>query len=154
MTRLLCTCIFPLCPCLAPFHVYKRSSSRPRNSKRVLFCTNTSRRRTCPSFLVNHDPRVNTLPRTPLSPERLPCNRNLVIRVTTTRNIRTRFRTIEQTGSRPNHSRRLRDRKGIPYWNIPPTTTTTNAPLPILPHHVLHRTKYRTRTSCSSVGLP
>ena len=37
-------------------------------------------------LLVNHDPRVNTRRRTPLSPERLPCNRDLVIRVTTTRN--------------------------------------------------------------------
>jgi hypothetical protein len=37
-------------------------------------------------FLVNHDPRANTLYRTFLSPERLPCSRDLVIRVTTTRN--------------------------------------------------------------------
>jgi hypothetical protein len=37
-------------------------------------------------FLVNHDPRVNTLYRTLLSPERLPCNHDLAIRVTTTRN--------------------------------------------------------------------
>ena len=37
-------------------------------------------------FLVNHDPRANTLYRTYLSPERLPCSRDLVIRVTTTRN--------------------------------------------------------------------
>ena len=37
-------------------------------------------------LLVNHDPRANTLRRTFLSPERLPCSRDLVIRVTTTRN--------------------------------------------------------------------
>jgi hypothetical protein len=37
-------------------------------------------------LLVNHDPRANTLYRTRLSPERLPCSRDLVIRVTTTRN--------------------------------------------------------------------
>ena len=37
-------------------------------------------------FLVNHDPRANTLHRTFLSPERLPCNRDLAIRVSTTRN--------------------------------------------------------------------
>jgi hypothetical protein len=42
-------------------------------------------------FLVNHDPRVTTLYRILLSLERLPCSRDLVIRVTTTRNIRTRF---------------------------------------------------------------
>ena len=28
-------------------HVYKHPAVRPRNSKQVLFCTNTSRRRTC-----------------------------------------------------------------------------------------------------------
>ena len=74
--------------------------------------------------------------------------------MTTTRNIRTRFRTIEQTGSRPNHPRRLRDRKGIPYRDIPPATTTTNASRMILSHYVLHRTKHRARTPSSSVGLP
>ena len=37
-------------------------------------------------FLVNHDPRVNTLRRTHLSLERLPCSRDLEIRVTTTHN--------------------------------------------------------------------
>ena len=60
-------------------------------------------------LLVHHDPRANTLYRTLLSLERLPCSCDLAIRVTTTRNIRTRFRNIEQTGSRPNHSRRLRN---------------------------------------------
>ena len=136
-------------------HVYKRSILRLRNSKRVLFCTNTSRRRTCTSLLlVKHDPRANTLYRTFLSPERLPCSRDLAIRVTTTRNIRTRFRTTEQTGSRPHHPRRLQDRKGIPHRNIPPITTTTNASRAILPHHVLRRTKHRTRTPRSPVGLP
>ena len=40
------------------FHVYKRPILRLRNSKRVLLCTNTSRRRTCPNpHLVNPDPR-------------------------------------------------------------------------------------------------
>ena len=69
-------------------HVYKRPISRLRNSKRVLFCTNTSRRQTCPFlYLVNHDPRANTLYRILLSPERLPRNFDLAIRVTTTRNI-------------------------------------------------------------------
>jgi hypothetical protein len=48
-------------------------------------------------LLVHHDPRANTLYRT-LSPERLPRNRDLAIRVTTTRNIRTRF---------PNHRTKL-----------------------------------------------
>ena len=154
MTRPLCTCIPSLCLCLTSPHVYKRSMLRLRNSKRVLFCTNTSRRTTLPiPLLVNHDPRANTLYRILLSPERLPRNFDLAIRVTTTRNIRTRFRTIEQTGSRPNHPRRLRNRKGIPHRNIPPITTTTNASPAILPHYVLHRTKYRTRTSRSSVGL-
>ena len=105
-------------------------------------------------FLVNHDPRVNTLYRIHLSLERLPCSRDLVIRVTTTRNIRTRFRTIEQTGSRPNHSRRLRSRKGVPHRDIPPITTTTNASHAILPHYVLYRTKHRTRIPPSPVGLP
>ena len=105
-------------------------------------------------LLVNHDPRVITLHRVFLSPERLPCNRDLAIRVTTTRNIRTRFQTIEQTGSRPNHSGRLRNRKGVPYRDIPPITTTTNDPPAILPHHVLYRTKHRTRASRSPVGFP
>ena len=100
MTRLLCTCIDPLCRCLTPLPVYKRSTLRLRNSKRVLFCTNTSRRRTCPSFLVNHDPRANTLPRISLSPERLSHSRDLVIRMTTTRNIRTRF-TNHRTNWKP-----------------------------------------------------
>ena len=39
-----------------------------------------------PLLLVYHDPRANTLYRTFLSPERLPCSRDLAIRVTTTRN--------------------------------------------------------------------
>ena len=38
-------------------------------------------------FLVHPDPRANTLHRTFLSPEQLPCNCDLAIRVTTTRNI-------------------------------------------------------------------
>ena len=40
---------------------------------------------------MNHDPRANTLYRILLSPERLPRSLDLAIRVTTTRNIRTRF---------------------------------------------------------------
>ena len=47
----LCTCTHLCRLCLATPHVYKRSTSRLRNSKRVLFCTNTSRRRTC-IFLI------------------------------------------------------------------------------------------------------
>ena len=38
--------------------VYKCPTPRLRNSKRVLFCTNTSRRRTCHfPYLVKPDPR-------------------------------------------------------------------------------------------------
>ena len=33
-------------------HVYKRPTSRLENSKRVLFCINTSRRRTCLSLIL------------------------------------------------------------------------------------------------------
>ena len=51
MTCTLCTCDPSLCRCLVSPHVYKRSTLRRRNSKRVLFCTNTSRRRTCALFL-------------------------------------------------------------------------------------------------------
>ena len=65
-------------------HVYKRPTVRHRNSKRVLFCTNTSRRRTCPfPHLVHHDPRGIPYNRTTLSPERLPSSHDLAIRVTT-----------------------------------------------------------------------
>jgi hypothetical protein len=47
----LCTCSLCLWLCCLDHHVYKRPTGRLRNSKRVLFCTNTSRRRTCP-FLI------------------------------------------------------------------------------------------------------
>ena len=58
MTRFLCTCISLCRSCLAAPYVYKRPTSRLRNSKQVLFCTNTSRRRTSPALLlVHHDPR-------------------------------------------------------------------------------------------------
>ena len=68
-------------------HVYKRPTLRLRNSKQVLFCTNTSRKTNLPiPYLVNHDPRANTLYRILLSLERLPRNFDLAIRVMTTRN--------------------------------------------------------------------
>ena len=46
--------LYLYCASLSMFtiaHVYKCSKLRLRNSKRVLFCTNTSRRQTCP-FLI------------------------------------------------------------------------------------------------------
>ena len=50
-------------------HVYKRPTLRQRDSKRVLFCTNTSRRRTCPDpHLVN--PASRELPYLELSKSR------------------------------------------------------------------------------------
>ena len=91
MTCLLCTCITFLLAMFVDPHVYKRLIVHHRNSKRVLFCTNTSRRRTCP-FLILCIPILGEYPiSNPLSPERLPSDRDLAIHVTTTHNIRTRF---------------------------------------------------------------
>ena len=85
----LCTCICFFVPVSDPLYVYKRPSSRPRNSKRVLFCTNTSRRRTC-LFSSTCSPRSKgeyPISKIPLSPEQSSYNCDLAIRVTTTRNI-------------------------------------------------------------------
>ena len=91
VTSSLCTCSSSLWSCFPSPHVYKRPTMHHRNSKRVLFCTNTSRRWTCPflilwTMILGEYPIPNYL-----SPEQLPCNCDLAIRVTTTRNIRTRF---------------------------------------------------------------
>ena len=87
--RVLCTCISSLWSCFLDLHVYKRPTVRHRNSKQVLFCTNTSRRRTCLSFIL-WTTILGEYPTTKLlSPEWLPCDCDLVIRVMTTRNIRT-----------------------------------------------------------------
>ena len=91
MTCLLCTCTIFLWLCFSTPHVYKRPTAHCRNSKQVLFCTNTSCRRTCP-FLILWNPILGEYPTSnPLSLEQLPCNRDLAIRVTTMHNIRTRL---------------------------------------------------------------
>ena len=87
----LCTCILCLWPCCLDLYVYKRPTGRLRNSKRVLFCTNTSCRWTCP-FLILWTPILGNYPTsTYLSLEQLSYSCDLAIRVMTTRNIRTRF---------------------------------------------------------------
>ena len=84
----LCTCILWLWSCCLDLHVYKRPTGRLRDSKRVLFCTNTSRRRTCP-ILILWTPILGNYPISNyLSPERLSCSCDLAIRVAATRNNR------------------------------------------------------------------
>ena len=88
----LCTYVFTPLFVFVSCHVYKRPTSCLRNSKQVLFCTNTSCRQTCPfPRLVNHDPRERPCTRNPLSSEQSSHGCDLAIRIATTRNIRTRF---------------------------------------------------------------
>ena len=55
---------------LTPSHVYKRIVTHSEDSKQVLFCTNTSRRRTCPiPLFVHHNPRGIPYEPKPLSPD-------------------------------------------------------------------------------------
>ena len=154
MTYVLCTCILSLCLRLASrmyISALTCAVGTPSefSSVPILVADELAKSSSCETTILGNYPISN-----PLSLERLPCNCDLAIRVATTRNIRTRFpKYVEHTGGRPNHPRRLRNRKRIPHRDISPTATPTNAPRTVLPYYVLHRTKHRTRTASSSVGF-
>ena len=76
-----------------------------------------------PPYLVHHDSKGNTLlhRRNLLSLEQLSYDCDLAIHIATTHNIRTHFLKTDHPGGQPHHTRRLSNRKGISFRNIPYT---------------------------------
>ena len=134
---------------------YKRLVMRYENSKRVLFYTNTSRRWTC-LFLYLCTTILGQIPYTESSWVLNGWLTTLTqwyawrLRIT----LELASRNNEHPGRQSHHSRRLRNRKGIPPRNIPHSQTSTNRSPSFLSHYMLHCQKLRTRIPSSSVGLP